>query len=238
MNKPPLLASRAVLGLLACLTAGSALAHELPKDFSVPGGHPTGHVQKPRGMTWPPQPPGIRDIRDFSQPAAELARKQLLDQRFNELEGIAARTMVLRNELGRRRTRLFVSEDVDSAGNKTDTHYHYFDRDSSTTQIITRSKEGRHSLKKIAAREYQPEITEEEADEAVSLARTHFANLGHARVNQLKGFGILAYKPEGAGFFDTRVLYVSFHANDDAAPEYVAWVDLCKQSILAGRKEQ
>jgi hypothetical protein len=230
---------RIVLPCAASLLCGlTSWAHGLPKDFSAPAGHATGHVVKPDGMTWPPQPTGITDVRYLSQAPAEMARKQEIARRFDEIEMRAGKDARVRKALGGARTRLSVSDEVDKNGKRGASRYRYFDRASNTTQVVTREANGALSVSKIPATEYQPEIVDEEEQEAIALARSHFLGGGHARVQALKGFAILAYRPEGNGFFDGRVIYVSFHAKDDAAPEYVAWVDLSKQTVLRSRKEQ
>jgi hypothetical protein len=42
----------------------------------------------------------------------------------------------------------------------------------------------------------------------------------------------LAYRPEGNGFYDTRVIYISFHLDSSSVPEFVAWVDLTSQKVM------
>jgi len=88
------------------------------------------------------------------------------------------------------------------------------------------------------AEQYQPEITVEEIDEAAQIARAYFRRHGQKRIAKLKAYGLLAYKPEGLGFFDARVLYISFHKHDDAPPELMAWVDLTNQRVLKAREER
>ena len=73
--------------------------------------------------------------------------------------------------------------------------------------------------------------------DAEGIARAHFAAGGQTRVAALQAFAILAYQPTGKGFYPTRVLYLSFHRNSDAPPEYVAWVDLTQRRVLRSRQE-
>jgi hypothetical protein len=117
-------------------------------------------------------------------------------------------------------------------------HMVFFSRDKNATVVVDFDKEEIQTVRSIPASEYQPEITREEVAEAAALARTYFLNQGLAQADGMKAFSILAYKPAGGGFFDTRVLYVSFHQRDDAPPEFAAWVDLTNQLILKTRLEQ
>ncbi len=84
----------------------------------------------------------------------------------------------------------------------------------------------------------QPDITDEETAAAELIARAYFDARSMERVSALKAFGILAYLPEGTGFYPTRVIYLSFHAADDAPPEFAAWVDLTTQRVLRIREER
>ena len=87
-------------------------------------------------------------------------------------------------------------------------------------------------VKSIPAAVYQPEPTNGEKQQAIDLARAYFADQGFDRVQQLQGYAIQAYQPEGAtGFYENRVLYVTFHAGLEERPEFVAWVDLTHETI-------
>jgi hypothetical protein len=108
---------------------------------------------------------------------------------------------------------------------------------NATVEVGFDSEEKIKTVTFTPARDYQPEITDEEIKEAADLARKYFIRQGFKRIAGLQAYGILAYKPEGTGFFETRVIYVSFHKHDDAPPQLIAWVDLTNQQILQVREE-
>ncbi|MEZ4622887.1 MAG: hypothetical protein R2867_46335 [Caldilineaceae bacterium] len=71
------------------------------------------------------------------------------------------------------------------------------------------------------------------------MARAYFAAQGETHVYELRGFVIMAYQPQGTtGFYDSRVLYVTFHESLEERPEYVAWVDLSHETVRKAFQEQ
>ncbi len=88
------------------------------------------------------------------------------------------------------------------------------------------------------AADYQPPLIPAEVTQAVTIARASLQSAGYLRGSVLEGFGILALPSEGQqAFFAHRVVYVSFHADENARPEYVAWVDLTDQTVVESWKE-
>lgn len=224
-----------ILGFV--LLAGAVWAHP-PTEPLKPGGHPTGHVEKPDGMTWPPQPPGITDVHDFSDFSGESRRHLDRELRFSNLERQFATVDALKPLAGRRMTRLSIEEIPEkSPSAKVERRFHYFDRQINSTVTVVQRRDGRYERLTTPAAQYQPEITDDEGNEAIALAKSYFAQRGMLRAQALKGFAIQAYPADRPGFFDGRVLYVSLHADGDSPPEYVAWVDLTRQSIMAARQE-
>lgn len=225
-----------LVSMVLGLGATAALSH--PPTRALEPNHPTGHVVRPADLGWPPTPPGATDIRDYSDVSDESRRRLRRDQLFNDLEGRFARAPALRPLIGKRLTRLSIDEpaDKDSVASSV-RRFRYFDRQANATLTVTERLGGRVDVTSTPAAQYQPDITDEETHEAVALARAHFAAQGIARVNALQGFGIQAYKPTGTGFYDGRVIYVSFHVDSDSNPEYVALVDLTRQQIMSSRKE-
>ncbi|MBK7234869.1 MAG: hypothetical protein IPI02_04255 [Sterolibacteriaceae bacterium] len=225
---------------LLILTAPRAQSH--PGEVIAPPKHPTAHVHDHGDQTWPPQPRGIEDVVDFSQPGFQEARRLKRQQRFNELEQRSAARTDFQGALGRRFTRIAVVDEEDKTGKARGSRFTYFSRSNNATVEVRFDGARVSSLKSIPASEYQPEITDEEIAEATALARNHFLGLGQTRIDAripvLKGYGILAYRREGKGFYDGRVIYVSFHADDDAPPEFMAWVDLTKQTVMKTREER
>ena len=188
-------------------------------------------------MTWPPTPVGASGIRDFSDVGIDSRRRLGRDLAFRQIEGRFSSTPALRALVGRKLTRLRVENvDVKDAPSP-ECRYHYFDRASNATSTVVEPLQGPVRLQSPPASEYQPEITQEEIDEATALAKRHFQRQGVARVARLQGFGIQAYRPEGNGFYDGRVIYDSLHADSDSDPEYTALIDLTRQKVFNARKE-
>lgn len=225
------------LALCVSLLAGAASAHPTVDPATVDVGHPTGHVHDHGSQTWPPQPSGITNVVPLGQPEDEGPGTTAQKLRADALERIAVLRAGLRNALGTRFSRAALIEDVDKSGRPVPPRLVYFSHSRNATVEVTLDGQRVESVKSIPADEYQPEITDAETTEAAGLARSWFLARGQTRVRDLQAFGILAYQPTGSGFYSTRVVYVSFHQNSDAPPEYVAWVDLTRQRVLRARQE-
>lgn len=196
-----------------------------------------GHNHNHMGLDWPPTPYGATNIVTISNSAEIALSSSRQAQAFEFAERIALIHTAAQNALGNKFTRIGIVE-PNTKDSTRQTKLVYFSRDNNATVEVTLNDSEVASVRSISAIEYQPEITDEETTEAIDLARSHFQREGIARVTTLKGYGILAYRPEGTGFYHHRVIYVSFHLHDDAPPEYVAWVDLTDQSILKAREEK
>lgn len=220
---------------LGILTA-TALAHSPADPAGVQEGHPTGHIHDRADMTWPPQPRGITNVnfRLQDDSLAVKARERLAAA----LERVALRRSDVQKALGNRYIRSALIEDEDKSGAAPVQRLVYFSHDRNATVEVALDGQNVRSLRTIAASEYQPEITDAEVTEAEGIARAHFGSLHKSRVEQLEAFGILAYQPVGNGFFDTRVIYISFHPDNDSSPEFAAWVDLTNRRVLRVREEQ
>ena len=211
-------------------------------DFSasqqIPSADPSGAVASPghrhshEGLTWPPQPRGSTNVVVRSNIAEENKGRALRKERMDRLEAKAKTTPEAKRALGKRFTRITVIDGEDKETRKVIRQLVLFSREHNATVEVEFDKDEKvQAVNSIPAQEYQPEITDEETQEATALARSYFRSQGF-RIDGLKAYGILAYKPQGVGFFDSRVLYVSFHKRDDAPPELSAWVDLTNQLIL------
>jgi hypothetical protein len=222
-------------GLIAAFAAVPAGAHT-PGAASGDAQHPTAHVDDHDDMTWPPQPRGITNVVPLAEEreASAVAEQSRADAQ--------ERTVMLRSDvrraLGARFTRTTVGKVQDKSGAPAASRLTYFSYSKNVTVEVTLDGERVREVKIIPAAEYQPEITDEEIAEAEQIARAHFRAGGVERVESLQAFGILAYHNRGTGFYDTRVIYVSFHPDPDAPPEYAAWVDLSKRRVLRSREER
>lgn len=246
--QPPATGARwSWLKIIAAGSAGGALALILAlqavqsqpgtNEIVAPPQHPTAHVHDHGDGVWPPQPQGITGVVDFSNPGVEQERRLTLQRRFAELEQRVAARSDLQHALGRQFARVTIVDEEDKMGKARGSRFTYFSYDTNATVEVLVDGASVRSVKAIAASEYQPEITDEEIAEATVIARAYFLNLGFTRVQELKGYGILPYRPEGKGFYESRVIYISFHASNDAPPEFVAWVDLTGRTVLHSRKE-
>ncbi len=142
--------------------------------------------------------------------------------------------------LGNRFTRVAVvdQDDKEDTDETVVSRLVYFSHEkNATVEVGFDADEKLETVTITPAKDYQPEITDEEIKDAEKLARKYFIRHGFKRITGLRAYGILAYKPEGTGFYDTRVIYVSFQKDDDAPPQLMAWVDLTNQQILEVREE-
>jgi hypothetical protein len=229
---------RCLAGILALVVATTvAYAHSRAEPGAEAQRHPTGHVYDRLGVTWPPQPRGITGIIPRGNLAAEEQLARARAQLAAALERVALLRGDVRQALGGRYTRIAVVEDDDKSEAPTPPRLVYFSHARNATVEVTVQGQNVREVKSIPPSDYQPEITDEEITEAEGIARAHFAALGRKRVSQLEAFGILAYKPTGNGFYDTRVIYISFHPDNDSDPEFAAWVDLSNRRVLRSLEE-
>jgi len=228
---------RALIGALVLAGAALAQAHPQVDPATIDTGHPTGHVGDRGNQTWPPQPPGIQAVVPLTTASEEALVADARERRAAGRERLAGLRADVRQALGPRFTRAKMVEARNKSGAALPAKLVYFSHSTNSTVEVTVDDRQVLNVRTVPATEYQPEITAAEALEAEGIARTHFAAGGQARVAELKSFAILAYQPSGKGFYATRVLYVSFHLNSDAPPEYVAWVDLTQRRVLRSRQE-
>lgn len=202
------------------------------------------HRHNHEGLTWPPQPRGGTTTIIHSNPQKEDHDRSVRQARWDRLEHTSKSDMRTIHGLGNRFTRVAVidKDDKDDTDEKhTPTvvsQLVYFSHDNNATvEVGFDAEEKIATVTSTPARDYQPEITDEEVVEAEQVARKYFLGQGLKKINGLKAFGILAYKPAGKGFYDSRVIYISFHEHADAPPQLTAWVDLTNKRILEVREE-
>ena len=223
-------------------------SQELPwinQAEAVPSaGQRHSHNHPHDGLTWPPQPRGIGNIVLHSDMIEEQHDQTSKRARIDRLEQKAKADTRAVYRLGNRFTQATVldqddKDDTDEKNRaKVVSRLVYFSHEkNATVEVGFDAKENLETITEIPAKDYQPEITDEEIKDAAKLARKYFIRQGFKRIARLQAFGILAYKPEGTGFYDTRVIYISFHENNDSPPVLTAWVDLTNQRILEVREE-
>jgi hypothetical protein len=206
---------------------------------NVAAGHPTGHVHDHGNDTWPPQPRGINNVVALGSPGASERTAELDRQHKTERERIALAEPGVRKALGRRYTSPYLVEhDEKDAADADTARLVYFSHDKNATVEVTLDRTRVLKVREIDPKEYQPDVTDGEITEAEGIARKYFGDRGKARVAALRAYGILAYPPQGKGFYPARVIYISFHASDDSPPEFSAWVDLSNQRVIRSREER
>lgn len=228
---------RHVLGLLLVAAAGPAWADE--GSAGVVPGHPTGHVHDRADQTWPPQPRGLRYEVPLSNPANAQRTAELRRRSLKEQARIALARPEVQRALGRRYSPPeLVESGAKGAAGDGDTRLVYFSHENNRTVEVALDRNRVRSVRQIPPTEYQPDVTDEEIASAEVIARRHFSDGGKPRVAALQAYGILAYLPQGRGFYPTRVIYLTFHEADDSSPEFAAWVDLTRQRVIRTREEQ
>ena len=227
------------LALLSGALALTAWGQNPVEPAAIGHAHPTGHLHDHADQTWPPQPRGLRNVVPLSNPGSAERATELRRRARAERERIALARPEVRQALGKRYNRPDVVESVAKDGTGAETsRLMYFSYANNTTVEVTLDKDQVRGVRRIRAADYQPDITDEETAAAEIIARAYFEARSTQRVSALKAYGILAYLPEGTGFYPTRVIYLSFHAADDAPPEFAAWVDLTSQRVLRIREER
>lgn len=183
------------------------------------------------GEVWPPQPRGATDIVHRS--AADIAPVEV-QAKLEQLDAAAAPTQspseVLAADddvaaaLGERHN-LIAAETIDGADRLV-----YYSLSTNQTIDVTVETGAVTALTLHAPGDFQPELSHDEKLAAVDIARSHWESKGDARIDGLQGYSILAFQPGGA-YYDTRMVYVSFHIDEDSRPELLAWVNLATGEI-------
>jgi hypothetical protein len=222
-----------VWSIAAMAVTGFSVSQQIASADSPGAVAPSGFRPNHEGMTWPPQPRDITNVVVHSNIEQEKKGRALRKDRIDRLEAKTKTNPGAKQALGKQFTRITVIDREDKGTGTVVRQLVFFSRERNATVEVNFDKdEELQTTHSIPAWEYQPEITDEEAEEAAALARTYFLSQGFVKIADLKAFAILAYKPKGVGFFDTRVLYVSFHKQADAIPELTAWVDLSNQLVF------
>lgn len=187
------------------------------------------------GGTWPPQPKNIENVVWFTDEEKELSAAS---KKLSSATEISAASAAVQAALGLRFTHIGTVSHSAKGESNTQEIVTYFSHSNNATVEVTMADGAILEVNNIPPTEYQPPLTAPEIDEAVDIARDYWNTSGYERVNELEGFGILGLTPNGAtGFNEVRVVYVSFHTDADARPEYVGYVDLTNQVMLESWEE-
>ncbi|MEE9345719.1 MAG: hypothetical protein V3U88_08940 [Methylococcales bacterium] len=223
-----------LIGLFLSYTPIAArLPHEISHLFSRHN-HPDSDRFTRIGSEWPPQPKGRENVVWLQQSTTSQASRSI--NNTETIDSLLSTQDI--PELGDRFT--FVG----TQSSPTQTSMNYFSHSNNSTVEVKVSQGEIESVEMIDPSEYQPPLTVEEVKEAVDIARTALFQNGFNNIQQLQGYGILAFKPASEintgdhGFYDTRVAYISFHQDINARPEFIAWVDLTNRVVIKSQQDK
>jgi len=232
--------------LVGLLFSFTPIAARLPKQIAhLFSNH--SHSSSDRftriGTEWPPQPKQMDNVvwlnRHFNN--------RVVNQTISSV-GLAATARSFSSndihELGNRFTFVGTQESGGKQLQSSQQTMTYYSHSNNATVEVEVIQGDIQNVTLINPSKYQPPLTDEEVKEAVNIARTSISQDGFDRIQELEGYGILAFKPSSEisvgdrGFYDTRMAYVSFHEHIDARPEFIAWVDLAEQIVIKSGEDQ
>ena len=185
---------------------------------------------------WPPQPKAIGEVAWLTDSSKFVSRAshQTADGNTTAQESVEVRAA-----LGARFTFLSTGmTHTKGQADQTQERVTYFSHTQRATVEVLVSDGWILDVTSTPAADYQPPLIPAEVAQAVTIARDALQSAGYLRVSGLEGFGILALPSEGPqAFYAHRVVYVSFHAHEDARPEYIVWVDLTDRTVVESWEE-
>ncbi len=227
-----------LIGLfLSYAPIAARLPHELSHLFSRHN-HPDS--DRFTRSEWPPQPKGRENVVWLQQSTIGRASRSITNT--SSIDTLLSTQDI--PELGDRFTFVGTQSSPGKTSSRSQTSMNYFSHSNNSTVEVKVSQGEIESVDMIDPSEYQPPLTDEEVKEAVDIARTALSQNGFSRIQQLEGYGILAFKPTSEinagdhGFYETRVAYISFHQHIDARPEFIAWVDLTNQVVIKSQQDK
>jgi hypothetical protein len=229
-----------LIGLFLSYTPIAArLPHEISHLFSRHN-HPDSDRFTRIGSEWPPQPKDMENVVWLQQPTISRASRSI--NNTATIDNLLSTQDI--PELGDRFTFVGIQSTPGKTSSPVQTSMNYFSHSNNSTVEVKVSQGEIENVEMIAPSEYQPPLTVEEVKEAVDIARTSLFQNGFNRIQQLQGYGILAFKPVSEintgdhGFYDTRVAYISFHQDINARPEFIAWVDLTNRVVIKSQQDK
>ena len=188
------------------------------------------------GESWPPQPSNIENVI-WLTPAVTNTNVQ---GRMPRIEAVAASDPQVNELLGERYVVIGTESENKKNAPSNAIRVTYFSHSNNLTLEVSMSNQAVASIDIIEPVDYQPPLTAIEVAEAIALAQADLVEQGFTDAAALEGYGILALKGDNnvSDFYNTRVVYVSFHAHVDARPEYVALVDISNQVVLESREDR
>jgi hypothetical protein len=232
--------------LIGLLFSFTPIAARLPKQIAhlFSNNHHSNNDRFTRiGTEWPPQPKQMDNVVWLGQ----HSYNRIVNQTISSV-GFSATARSFSNndirELGNRFTFVGTKESGGKQLQSSQQTMTYYSHTNNATVEVEVNQGDIQNVTLINPSKYQPPLTDEEVKEAVNIARTSISQDGYDRIQQLNGYGILAFKPKSeiqpgdSGFYDTRMVYVSFHEHIDARPEFIAWVDLAQQIVIKSGEDQ
>lgn len=181
---------------------------------------------------WPPAPHEARTPLLRASRPVDVARGQVVDrvERHNEVRDL------LGDEYSLISSSHPPSDGVGAAKGELDRSQletMWFSRSTNQTVIVVSDAAGARPSKvsTVPAGDMQPDLTDEEDEMAIELARTFWAAEGDKRIDALEGFSIWALREDGR-VYDVRMAYVSFHRTREHEPELITWVDLTNMTVV------
>ncbi len=185
-----------------------------------------------QGDVWPPRPDG----------AGAPTRIQQAEPGYNS-EPLAVRgaeRSAVDEHLGERWDVLEIAEGVSGGKGQSDRSRQvvtYFSYDLNQSVQVEMRGANATDIKIIEPSRAQLPLNPNEKARAVEIARAHWADQGQSAVNDLEGFSIQAFQPDGQ-FYGVRMVYVSFHENADTRPDFLTWVDLSNETVADSKRDE
>lgn len=223
-------------------SASPTSAGQAVEDAAATGDHPTALDSNDRftgsGGVWPPQPKHATDIVARSSgdiaPRSQAATLATLDAAAPEQQApsdVVDASAEVQAAIGERNN-LIAVEVTDGS-----TQMIWYSLSTNQTVDVVIANGGVVSLDTYEPGTFQPELSDAEKQTAVDLASAYWESRGDRRIGGLQGYSILAFQPGGA-YYETRMVYVSFHIDEDSRPELLTWVDLVSEEITQSEVER
>lgn len=220
-----------------CLPILSALILLSACDDGVIVGHPQTHshdsVSGIREGAWPPEPLGMENEQLLPVGMRPRARQSVVEGARRSIMNNPELLAVLGDNYG--------TFDASLTNSKSDgtASFIFYKYDTDQTVKVLLGSDGAVSINSMPASQWQPTESAEEIEQAISLARASLEADSHA-LDSLKGTAMLTYPTkepadsDAPGFYDTRMLYVTFGHGDGEPPLYSARVDISAQVVSEG----
>lgn len=201
------------------------------------------------GAVFPPQPRNVSNVRIHTPLTESVEAVRVLGvgaasfaNVVGDLNAEAAEAVLLnadvRSLLGDRYTLLQSAPVRDKKKRSSNAiRVEYFSYSENRTVVVESVNGVVAEINRYAASDRQSPLGEDEKARAIDIARQYWVDRGDPRVNRLTGYAIQTYQPDGS-HYDSRVAYVSFHAQSPEPPELLTWVDLSEEQVFRAESER